>query len=78
MMISLICTLLSWIRVRQHFEILKRERVNQTPDSTFFSDNTYEVQIDGAKVEGGELESDWDFLPAKKIKDPDAKKPEDW
>jgi len=41
-------------------------------------DNTYEVQIDGTKVEGGDLESDWDFLPEKKIKDPDAKKPEDW
>lgn len=41
-------------------------------------DNTYEVQIDGEKAEGGDLESDWDFLPAKKIKDPDAKKPDDW
>uniref|UniRef100_A0A915BRK7 Calreticulin n=1 Tax=Parascaris univalens TaxID=6257 RepID=A0A915BRK7_PARUN len=41
-------------------------------------DNTYEVQIDGEKVESGELESDWDFLPSKKIKDPDAKKPDDW
>lgn len=41
-------------------------------------DNTYEVQIDGTKVESGELEADWDFLPAKTIKDPDAKKPEDW
>lgn len=41
-------------------------------------DNTYEVQIDGEKVESGDLESDWDFLPEKKIKDPDAKKPEDW
>jgi calreticulin len=41
-------------------------------------DNTYEVQIDGEKVESGDLESDWDLLPAKKIKDPDAKKPEDW
>uniref|UniRef100_F1L144 Calreticulin n=1 Tax=Ascaris suum TaxID=6253 RepID=F1L144_ASCSU len=41
-------------------------------------DNTYEVQIDGEKVESGELESDWDFLPPKKIKDPDAKKPDDW
>ncbi|KAK0408413.1 hypothetical protein QR680_003941 [Steinernema hermaphroditum] len=42
------------------------------------ADNTYEVQIDGEKVESGDLESDWDLLPAKKIKDPDAKKPEDW
>ncbi|KAF5295346.1 hypothetical protein FQR65_LT01536 [Abscondita terminalis] len=41
-------------------------------------DNTYEVQIDGEKVESGELEEDWDLLPPKKIKDPDAKKPEDW
>lgn len=31
-------------------------------------DNTYEVQIDGEKVESGELEADWDFLPPKKIK----------
>jgi calreticulin len=41
-------------------------------------DNSYEVQIDGTKAEGGQLEEDWDFLPAKTIKDPDAKKPEDW
>lgn len=41
-------------------------------------DNTYEVRIDNEKVESGELENDWDFLPAKKIKDPEAKKPEDW
>lgn len=42
------------------------------------SDNSYEVRIDGEKVESGELEADWDFLPPKKIKDPEAKKPEDW
>lgn len=42
------------------------------------SDNTYEVKIDNAKVESGELEADWDFLPPKTIKDPEAKKPEDW
>lgn len=41
-------------------------------------DNTYEVKIDNKKVESGSLEDDWDFLPPKKIKDPDAKKPEDW
>lgn len=41
-------------------------------------DNKYEVLIDNEKVESGELEADWDFLPAKRIKDPDAKKPEDW
>lgn len=41
-------------------------------------DQTYEVKIDNEKVESGTLEEDWDFLPAKKIKDPEAKKPEDW
>jgi len=41
-------------------------------------DNTYKVFIDGEVVEKGELEADWDFLPAKKIKDPEAKKPADW
>jgi calreticulin len=42
------------------------------------SDNTYEVRIDGSKVESGKLEDDWDFLAPKTIKDPDAKKPADW
>merc|ERR1712193_560385 len=41
-------------------------------------DNTYEVLIDNEKAESGSLEEDWDMLPAKKIKDPEAKKPEDW
>lgn len=41
-------------------------------------DNTYDVLIDGESVQKGELAADWDFLPAAKIKDPDAKKPEDW
>lgn len=41
-------------------------------------DNTYKVYIDGEVLEKGELEKDWDFLPARKIKDPEAKKPSDW
>jgi len=41
-------------------------------------DNTYKIAIDGEVVEKGELEKDWNFLPPKKIKDPAAKKPEDW
>lgn len=41
-------------------------------------DNTYEVLIDNEKVESGELENDWSFLPPKKVKDPNSKKPEDW
>lgn len=41
-------------------------------------DNTYEVRIDNEKVESGKLEADWDFIPPKKIPDPNAKKPDDW
>ena len=43
--------------------------------SSFF---ILKVLIDNEKVESGDLEADWDFLPAKTIKDPEAKKPEDW
>ncbi|RDD43644.1 Calreticulin [Trichoplax sp. H2] len=42
------------------------------------SDNTYEVKIDNESVESGKLEDDWALLQPKKIKDPNAKKPEDW
>jgi len=41
-------------------------------------DNTYEVLIDNKATESGSLEEDWDILPPKKIKDPEAKKPDDW
>lgn len=41
-------------------------------------DNTYKVKLDGAEVQSGSLEGDWDMLPAKEILDPDQKKPEDW
>jgi calreticulin len=41
-------------------------------------DNTYEVQIDGKEVAKGSLKEDWDILPPKEIKDPQASKPTDW
>jgi len=41
-------------------------------------DQTYQVLIDNEKVQSGNFEDDWSFLPPKKIKDPEAKKPEDW
>ncbi|OCT85008.1 calreticulin [Xenopus laevis] len=40
--------------------------------------NTYEVKIDNENVENGTLEDNWDFLPPRKIKDPNATKPLDW
>merc|ERR1712110_1127001 len=41
-------------------------------------DATYEVLIDNESAQKGSLEDDWDILPPKKIKDPEAKRPEDW
>ncbi|CAN6469116.1 unnamed protein product [Victoria cruziana] len=41
-------------------------------------DATYSVLIDNDEKQSGSLYSDWDILPPKKIKDPEAKKPEDW
>jgi len=38
------------------------------------SDDTYEVLIDGEKKDSGKLSEDWDFLEAKTIPDPEAKK----
>merc|ERR1739838_1190788 len=42
------------------------------------TDGSYEVLIDNEKAESGTLTDDWDFLPPKTIKDPEAKKPADW
>jgi len=41
-------------------------------------DQTYKVLIDQKEVSSGKIEDDWKVLPPKKIKDPEAKKPEDW
>lgn len=41
-------------------------------------DATYSILIDNVEKQSGSLYSDWDILPPKKIKDPSAKKPEDW
>uniref|UniRef100_A0A803TP09 Calreticulin n=1 Tax=Anolis carolinensis TaxID=28377 RepID=A0A803TP09_ANOCA len=41
-------------------------------------DLTYEVKIDNYVAESGNLEDDWDFLPPKKIIDPDMPKPDYW
>ncbi|TVU44287.1 hypothetical protein EJB05_03723 [Eragrostis curvula] len=41
-------------------------------------DATYSILIDNVEKQSGSIYDDWDILPAKKIKDPEAKKPEDW
>jgi len=41
-------------------------------------DGTYEVLIDNESAQTGSLTDDWDFLPPKKIKDPEVSKPDDW
>ena len=37
-------------------------------------DNTYKIFTDGEEKKAGSLYEDWDFLPPKKIKDPEATK----
>jgi len=41
-------------------------------------DNTFEVFVDNKSVRSGKLDDEFDFLPAKEIKDPDQSKPADW
>ncbi|XP_029118797.1 calreticulin [Elaeis guineensis] len=41
-------------------------------------DATYSILIDNKEKQSGSIYRDWKILPPKKIKDPNAKKPEDW
>jgi len=41
-------------------------------------DNTFKVLIDNQEKRSGNLVEEFDFLPAKEINDPNAKKPENW
>ncbi|CAH9087470.1 unnamed protein product [Cuscuta europaea] len=41
-------------------------------------DATYSILIDNVEKQTGSLYKDWNLLPPKKIKDPEAKKPDDW
>ncbi|KAJ4766488.1 Calreticulin [Rhynchospora pubera] len=41
-------------------------------------DATYSILIDNVEKQTGSIYDDWDILPPKQIKDPEAKKPEDW
>jgi len=41
-------------------------------------DNSYTVNVDMEEKHSGDLKEDFEFLPPKKILDPEAKKPEDW
>merc|ERR1712087_605623 len=64
--------------------LIKKEVPIETDDLTHLytlilkSDNSFEVRVDGKAVREGKLEDEWDFLPPKEIKDPDASKPKDW
>ncbi|KAI9347410.1 Calreticulin/calnexin, partial [Zopfochytrium polystomum] len=41
-------------------------------------DQTYEILVDNKEEAKGSITEDWDVLPPKTIKDPEAKKPADW
>uniref|UniRef100_A0A804UCX5 Calreticulin n=1 Tax=Zea mays TaxID=4577 RepID=A0A804UCX5_MAIZE len=44
----------------------------------FGGDTSYSILIDNEDKQTGSIYEHWDILPPKKIKDPEAKKPEDW
>jgi calreticulin len=64
--------------------LIKKEVNTETDDLTHLytlvvkPDNTFEVFIDQKSVRSGKLEDEFDFLPAKEIKDPNESKPKDW
>ncbi|CAI9781729.1 unnamed protein product [Fraxinus pennsylvanica] len=64
--------------------LLKREVSCETDQLTHVytfvirPDATYSILVDNMEKQSGSLHSDWDLLPPKTIKDPEAKKPEDW
>jgi calreticulin len=41
-------------------------------------DASYSILVDNKEKESGSIYSDWDLLPPREIKDPNAAKPEDW
>ena len=65
--------------------LLKKEDV-KCPDDEFTHfymlivnpDDTYEIRVDGESKASGNLKDDWDFELPQTIKDPEAKKPNDW
>lgn len=58
--------------------IAPKDTLTHTYTLTVKPDQTYEILVDGKSQASGSLIEDWDFLPPKTIKDPEAKKPEDW
>ncbi|XP_078525233.1 calreticulin-3 isoform X1 [Lissotriton helveticus] len=67
----------------KYYELKKEIRCKDDPFTHLYTlivrpNQTYEVKIDNEKVRSGNLETDFEFLGPKKIKDPAVKKPDDW
>ena len=64
--------------------LIKKEVPTETDDLTHLytlivePDNTFNVLVDNKSVRKGKLDEHFDFLEPAEIKDPAAKKPEDW
>lgn len=67
-----------WEESKSIFVVLQDDEYTHLYTLILNPDNTYEVKIDNKKVESGSLEEDWDILPPKKVKDPEAVKPDHW
>ncbi|KAI8060657.1 Calreticulin family-domain-containing protein [Gilbertella persicaria] len=55
-----------------------KDTLTHTYTLTVKPDQTYSIMVDGKEEASGDLLEDWDFLPPKKIQDPNASKPADW
>lgn len=56
----------------------KTDRATHVYTLAIHPNATYQVYVDTAMVREGSLEEDWEIVPPKQIKDPEAQKPEDW
>lgn len=58
--------------------IAPKDTLTHTYTLTVKPDQSYEILVDGKSQASGSLLEDWDILPPKTIKDPEASKPADW
>ncbi|XP_066480712.1 calreticulin-like [Tiliqua scincoides] len=72
------------LNYKDDYYLIKKDIKCETDDFTHLytlilrPDLTYEVKIDNYVAEAGHLEDDWDFLPPRKIIDPNMPKPDYW
>ncbi|KAH7678634.1 Calreticulin protein [Dioscorea alata] len=54
------------------------DRLTHVYTFIIYPNSTYSINIDNEKRKSGSIGPDWDLILPKKIRDPNAKKPDDW